>query len=126
MIEYRTKPLSRKQLFDELAYVIRALRDIGSTECKLMFGWDSNLPVDDMWKDMVIPIENIVSYLAQSEGQGTITVGRSDVIVNDSNLEFVLCHESDVHVSGNSDLVATLLERWASCDYAPYCLKDER
>jgi hypothetical protein len=125
MTEYRTKPLSREQLFEELVYVVRALRDLGSTECNVMFGWDSHLPIDNMWKDRTTRIEDIVNYLVQSENQGTIAIGRSDVFIQASNFEFVLCHESDIHVNGDSDLVPHCLERWTSCGYEPYGLKDK-
>ena len=69
MHEYHTKPLDRSLLLAELAAVRDALSLANIIDVSVSFGWDSNLSIDDMWKDKIVPVkDSVVEILAELAG----------------------------------------------------------
>ena len=120
MREWRTKPLDRPALLAELAAVAEALRLAGVRHADVSFGWDSNLAVDEMWKAKPVLVEQLVAFAEASERAGLIDIGASDLLIEALKVEFVLCHEGDAHISGESVFVRQIVDRWCALDYAPH------
>ena len=81
MVEYRTQSLGPAVLLDELSFFCQVAAAKGTGSAILMFGWDSNLGIDEMWQDISLPLADIVAYVRAAEKVGTITVGKSDIFV---------------------------------------------
>jgi len=81
MTEYRTKPLNRQLLLDEVAFISCKLKHNGSTEVAVSFGWDSNLPIDELWKGASVPVEEVLEYVCPAERAGIVVVGEGDIFV---------------------------------------------
>ena len=120
MIDHRTHPLSRELMLAELNEICANLVAIGVESATVSFGWDSNLDIDDMWKDVDVLLTALPEYLANAEREGTIEVGKADIFIKTEDIEFTLCHESDLHVTGTSPLVAETLGRWSNLGDEPY------
>jgi len=120
MTEYRTKPLNRQSLLDELTFVSSKLKQAGIGEVQVSFGWDCNIPIDDMWQDHGVRTDEILEFIRQAEQAGIVDVGRADIFVESQDFCLILCHEGDAHVAGTADLVHELVERWRRLGYAPY------
>lgn len=120
MIEYRTPPLSRELMLAELTEICAKLVASGVERAAVSFGWDSNLDIDDMWVDVEVSLTALLEYLANAESAGTIEVGKADIFIKTEDIEFTLCHESDLHVTGTSPLVAETRSRWSNLGYEPY------
>ena len=120
MVEYRTQPVEPAVLLEELSSFcqIAAAKGIGSAV--LMFGWDSNLGIDEMWQDIPLPLADIVHYVRAAERAGTITVGKSDIFVKAGGVEITLCHEGDLHIDAEDAAAQPFLERWESKGFMPY------
>lgn len=56
VIERRTKPINRSLLLAELAVACENLKKAGVREALVSFGWDSNLPVTEMWKGQTVSV----------------------------------------------------------------------
>lgn len=85
-----------------------------------MFGWDSNLGIEEMWQDIPLPLADIVDYVRTAEQAGTITVGKSDIFVKAEGVEITLCHEADLHIDAEDAAAQPFLERWESKGFMPY------
>lgn len=120
MAEYRTKPLNRQSLLDELAFVSSKLTQAGIGEAQVSFGWDCNLPIDDMWQEHGVRMDGILEFVRQAEQAGIVEVGRGDIFVESQDFCLTLCHEGDAHVAGTADLVRETVERWGRLGYEPY------
>jgi hypothetical protein len=63
MPEYRTKPIDRSLLLAELAAVREALSLANVVDDSISFGWDSNLPINAMWRDQAVPVKDLLSFV---------------------------------------------------------------
>lgn len=120
MVKYRTQPVEPSVLFEELSSFCQAAAAKGMEPAILMFGWDSNLPIDKMWQDIPLPLEDIIDYVKAAERAGTITVGKSDIFVKAGGLTITLCHEGDLHIEAEHASAQPFLERWESKGFMPY------
>lgn len=107
----------------ELTEICAKLVAVGVERATVSFGWDSNLDIDDMWVEVEVLMTALPEYLANAERAGTIEVGRADIFIKIGDIEFTLCHESDLHVTGTSPLVAETLGRWSNLGYEPYSVE---
>ena len=119
MREYRTKPIDRSLLLAELAAVCDALSLDSVVDVSVSFGWDSNLPIDQMWKDKIVPVQDLLLFVTESELSGVIQVDKADIFIDAPEFLFTLCHEGDAHVKGRSDLVQQFAQRWEALGYSP-------
>lgn len=120
MHEYRTKPIDRSLLLAELAAVCDALSLRHVVDVSVSFGWDSNLPINAMWKDQTVPVNDLLSFVTKSEISGVVQVGKGDIFVEAPEFLFALRHESDAQVKGRSDLVQQFARRWETLGFSPY------
>jgi hypothetical protein len=96
------------------------MRDAELKEVLVSFGWDSNLPIEEMWQEQSVSIDNVIATIDESERSGISQVGKSDIFIESPGFLFTLCHEGDVHVKGSSVLVEQFARRWEALGYAPY------
>jgi hypothetical protein len=87
-----------------------------------MFGWDSNLSIDEMWQDISVPLDSVVDFVLAAERAGTIVVGKSDVFVESGGLQITLCHESDIHIKAEEATAQQFFDRWRSKGFTPYAV----
>lgn len=120
MIEYRTMPLNRQLLLDEVNYVSYELKRSGSAEVLVSFGCDCNLSIDEMWKEESVAVSEIMAYVLRAEQRGIVVIGKGDIFVQSRDFCLTLCHEGDAHIEGIADLVPVVLERWVRLEYQPY------
>ena len=81
MTEYRIKSIESSLLRAELAAACEALRQAEVKAASVSFGWDSNLPIEEMWKERSVPIDEVIAFIAESERSGVSQLGKSDVFV---------------------------------------------
>jgi len=86
MVEYRTQPVEPAVLLEELSSFCQVAAAKGIGAAILMFGWDSNLAIDEMWQDIPLPLADVVDYVRAAEQAGMITVGKSDIFVKADGL----------------------------------------
>lgn len=120
MIQYRTQSVGAAVLLGELSAFCDVAAAEGAESAILMFGWDSNLGIDEMWQDIFLPLADVVEYVRAAEKAGTITVGKLDIFVKANGLEITLCHESDLHIEAEGASAQQFLERWESKGFMPY------
>jgi hypothetical protein len=117
--EYYTRPLDRSVLLTELAAVCDALSLVNVVDVSVSFGWNSNLPIDQMWKDKIVPVKDVLSFITSSETSGVIQVGKADIFIDAPEFVFTLGHEGDAEVKGGSNMVQEFARRWETLGYSP-------
>jgi hypothetical protein len=117
--EYYTRPLDRSLLLAELAAVCDALSLTSVVDVSVSFGWSSNLPIDQMWKDKIVPVKDLLSFITRSETSGVIQVGKADIFIDAPEFVFTLGHEGDAQVKGGSNMVQEFARRWETLGYSP-------
>lgn len=112
--------MDRNSLLAELEAVCEALNNAGVVHVSVSFGWDANLGIKDMWKDQTVAVKDLCSFIALSEKSGVVVVGKGDILITAPDFSFILCHESDIHIDGESPLVRRVIRRWKDLGQAPY------
>jgi hypothetical protein len=113
MIELNTGCLDFEQLDDEVVAIAEDFHAFGIDTVYITFGIFCQR--DDLVQhaDVPIPTSQLVRFVADCEADGTFALGESDLSIQGGGLTFVLCHERDVHCSGEETppLIA-VRERW--------------
>jgi len=110
-MDYVSAHLSRDEVVDYLATLPSVLAEMGFAECNVMYGWDCDLPIDDLWQDRIIKVSELHSFVALSIERGIFRPGASDLFVSslDGALSIRACHESDIHLGSTSEATLAAL-----------------
>lgn len=119
-MEVRTGPLSESQLEQEIDNLAGLLARKGLRELQVAFGWDCNLSIDEMWQYQPVKSAELSSFISGAEERGILTLGKGDLFCRCENFEFILCHESDIHLESFESRQVEFEERWFNLGYEPY------
>jgi len=110
-MDYVSATLTREEVIAYLTALPAVLSGLGLTDCTVMYGWDCDLDIDDLWQDQVIKVTDFSSFLTASIERGIFRPGSSDLFITslDGAVSIRACHESDVHLSSSSDLALAAL-----------------
>jgi hypothetical protein len=121
--EIVTSPIERKQLHEELDFMVQYFLEKGVTTCTVLFGfaWGNDYYPGNEWFDEEIPLEKLVEKVREIEESGIGALGKDHLCVNVSDLEFQFCNDSDIHIrftESNNDSESFYL-RWKQLGYQP-------
>ena len=108
---------------DELSFMVEYLSNKGIDKCSVLFGfaWGNDYYPGKEWFDEEIELKNLVKKVKDVEASGIGKIGRDDLFVKVSGLEFRFCNDSDVHIyftESNND-IEYFYSRWKELGYKP-------
>ena len=123
--EIRCNQLTEEQLRGEIEFFARLFIDNGKRTVIAMYGWECDLGIDEMYQDIEIGGDDVPEFIQRSEDSGIFRLGRSDLFFRsaDKEIEFVLCHESDIHFTGSEALVSRVRKRWDEMNVGSYAVE---
>lgn len=111
MFELSTDVLDAERLDAELLAVVADFKALGVAEVRVVFGFGCD--PDALGREVPVAVEELVGFVADREADGTIELGDCNLVVLVGGLEFLFCHERDVHCSGEpSEALSAVRERW--------------
>jgi hypothetical protein len=117
-----TGPVEAAQLYEELGHVAHYFKAVGHDACKtvLGFAWGNEYYAGD-WLKEVTPLQDLTSKIQGVERSGLGRIGSDDLLVCVAGLEFLFCHEGDIHLDFDTPNEATehFLLRWRDRGYLP-------
>jgi hypothetical protein len=114
MTELTTGYLSFEQLEAEVLSIVDDLKSFAIGTVYLTFGCGSQADASVQWQDIPVPVDRLAAFVAESEDTGLFELGEADLFIRAEGLEFLLCHERDIHCSGEeSPRLAAVRRRWA-------------
>jgi len=117
-----TSELDPAALRAELSYVAEYFAARAQVSCKVLFGfaWGNEYYVGD-WIAEEIRLDSVAAKTRQVEDSGLGCIGRDDLYVTVSGLEFQFCHESDLHLRFDepNDAVEHFFSRWGGLGFRP-------
>lgn len=121
--EIVTYPLERKQLQEELDFMVQYFLEKGVPTCTVLFGfaWGNDYYPGNEWFDEEIPLEKVFEKVRKIEESGMGALGKDDLFVKVSGLEFQFCNDSNIHIrftESNKDSESFYL-RWKERGYQP-------
>lgn len=122
-MELRTGTLTLTQMQDEVSSIASLLRRTGKHDLLVSYGWACDLDIDELYQDRPLPLSDLSGFIARSEQDGVFTLGEADLYIEsaDHAVQFVLCHESDVHLTTDDAAMAEEVGTgWAAKGYPYY------
>ena len=122
-MEFRTAVLTKPQLEQEISGIIRFLLSNGKHDLNVSFGWGCYLDDDELYQAKSLPLLDLSAFIARSIESDLFSLGEGDFFIEsqDGEIRFVLCHESDIHMTAkNRELAQQVASGWESRGYAPY------
>lgn len=121
--EILTYPISTEQMNDELSFMVEYYSNRGIDKCNVLFGsaWGNDYYPGNEWFDEEIELENLIQKVEDVEVSGIGAIGRDDLFIKISGLEFRFCNDSDVHIyfSKHNDDIEFYYSRWKQLGYQP-------
>ena len=104
LTHYVSAGLTKNEILAYLGELPAIFAALGFIDCVAMYGWDCNLPIDDLWQAQIVPVPALAAFIASSIEAEIFTPGASDLLIDASDGSFSVrvCHESDVHLASAS------------------------
>lgn len=80
------------------------------------FGCDRELEVDELYRDIEMKTDKLLAFLSESIAKDYYRLGEDNFYIQSRSLgvEFLLCHESDIHLeTENVDVAGCMKARWS-------------
>jgi hypothetical protein len=119
-MEIASGPLAREVYLAAIGQVVDYLRSNGIPEILVAFGWGCDCPDDQLYQDVSMPLERLQPFIAESEAADYYRVANDNLHVKDpaGRCEFLLCHESDIHLITDDDGLLKQMESiWLANGY---------
>ncbi len=117
MADLRTGYLDYEQLGAEVVNVADDLLGFGIETVYVSFGFGCERGKAVQWEEVPVPTRGLVQFITDSEADGTFALREADLQICVPGVEFLLCHERDVHCSGAEGALLRAVRRRWSRDY---------
>lgn len=123
-MELRTGTLTLTQMQDEVDSLIAFLREKSKQDVLVSYGWGCcDLDMDQLYQERPLALLGLSDFITRSVQDGAFRLGDADLYIEsaDRAVQFVLCHESDVHVTTEDAAVAEEVgAAWVAKGYPSY------
>ena len=126
-MDYVSSNLSKGEVLTYLDELPLILASLGFSECKVMYGWDCDLPIDDLWQYQHLKVVDLPAFVASSIEGGIFKPGASDLIIEspDGSLSVRACHESDIHLVSSSESALAALAAPIAAQHPDFTFKSD-
>jgi len=119
-MEIASGPLARDVYLAAIGQVVEFLSSNGIREILVAYGWGCDCPDDQLYQDICMPLERLQPFIAESEAADYYRVAKDNLHVKDParRCEFLLCHESDIHlITDDNGLLKQMESIWRANGY---------
>jgi hypothetical protein len=112
-MEIVTRRLNAAQLLAEIPEIVEMFRLNGLEHLTVEFGWGSGQAIDQCWYPHLVSLVDLESFIQRRLNEDVFLPGQSDLFIRDSTnvVEFLLCHESDIHLRTENAAIAKMIEQ---------------
>ena len=114
-ITFFTRILSKFEFKTEFDRIIKTLEQNHVDEVELLFGWAWGNDYKD-WTPFQTKVTDIELELEKPQKQNFGQFGNDDIFIRlpELEIEFLFCHESDIHLSFNNanEIVSSVINSW--------------
>ncbi|WP_165248198.1 hypothetical protein [Paludisphaera soli] len=113
IIELTTGYLTFEELDAEVVASIDDFRSMGVETIFLTFGFGCDREDRLQFEEIPVALGDLIHFIQDAEADGTFELGESDLVLRGGGLEFLFCHEGDVHCYGReSPPLLAVRRRW--------------
>lgn len=109
-----------EQLWSEVQEIAALLGRLQINDLIVSYGYNGNSDDrydDELYQEIEIKTDDLLGFLSNSIAEGRYHLGEQDFHIQSlsGDVEFLLCHESDVHLeTGNAEVASHMRARWAA------------
>ena len=78
LTHYVSAGLTKNEILAYLGELPAIFAALGFIDCVAMYGWDCNLPIDDLWQAQIVPVPALAAFIASSIEAEIFTPGASE------------------------------------------------
>lgn len=122
-MELTTGYIKSEQVQNELDTILDILWKKSVSQVTVSFGFDCGVDIDELYVENSVATDELKVFLEQSVAEDKYTFGSNDLYIKaaEINVEFLLCHESDVHLyTENADIFDLIKTKWLEENYEVY------
>jgi len=126
-MELTTGLLTQEQMQAELDAILSLLTGSESRDVEIMYGFGCQ--VEEPYQTLTVSVAALSAFISQAQREGVWRLGEDDlhITVSDPDTEYLLCHESDVHVTSvDSQVLKFFTTRWLTQGYTAHQKRDEK
>ena len=121
--EIITGILEEDRIRQELRYLIDYFSERGHESCEILFGfaWGNDYYPGNEWPPVSVTFLNLESTISDVEQRNIGRLSTDDLFLTVDGLEFLFCHESDIHLSFETatPVIEHFYERWRMQEFQP-------
>ena len=109
-----------EQLWSEVQEIAALLSGLQITDLIVSYGYNGSSDDrfdDELYQDIEIEVGDLLGFLSRSITEGRYHLGEQDFHIRSlaGEVEFLICHESDVHLeTDNAEVASAMRGRWAA------------
>jgi len=121
-VEIRSGILTQTQLEGEVSTIIDVFQAQHCDNLLVSYGWECDLDPDELYQEKPMPLSSLRDFIRQSTNDGIFELGNADLLISsrDRSVEFVLCHEADIHMTASRELTNEIGKNWKAKGYSYY------
>lgn len=122
-MELTTSFIKSEQVQKELDTILDLLKKKNIARVTISFGFDCGVDIDELYVENFIATDELMAFLEQSVADDKYTFGSNDLYIKAAEIdaEFLLCHESDVHLyTENAEILDFIKNKWLKENYEVY------
>jgi hypothetical protein len=125
-VELTSGILSRADYLRGVERVVDFLRSAGASDVLVAYGFGCDCPEEQLYQDVPMPLDRLLPFMAEGEARDYYRIGQDNLHVKDGTgwVEFLFCHESDIHfISEDAELMERLKGIWLAAGFTGMYLK---
>ncbi len=109
-----------EQLWSEVQEIAALIGRLQLNELTVFFGYNGSSDDrfdDELYQEIEIKTNDLLGFLSKSMAEGRYHLGDQDFQIHSlsGGVEFLICHESDVHLeTDNAEVASHMRARWAA------------
>lgn len=114
-MELITEDLTPLRWAQEIDHLIAFLQVAGKQKLTVSYGWGCGLDMDDLYREVPLPLSHLREWIKQSTASGIFTLGESilHIYSQDREISIDLGDEGEVHVTTkNKELAQEVGSGW--------------
>lgn len=119
-MELTSGPLPRDEYLRAIDGIVEFMLALDMREILVCYGFGCDWPEEQLYQCVSMLVTELSSFIADAESKDYFRVGRDNLHVTETTgrLEFVLCHEADIHfIADDFELISQLKKKWLSMGY---------
>lgn len=116
-----------EQVLEEVQEIVSLFQSLQIQDLIIFYGFGCECDIEEQYQDIAVKTDVLLDFLSQSMARGIYCFGDADFYIESRprGIQFLLCHEGDVHIETENRQVANHFHARWSAKGPPGCEKKD-